>query len=224
MKRFIITVLLTISAFAVKAQPEALIQMWRSIDAVQLLYAERVIDYAYIEMSEEKIAESQGSVTSSTLPFGYTIIETIQKLEKNNFIKDYDIDENTYRMSAKLFGNECALFIDAINGIVCQYYALFNREYKDFDALRGDFQYFESCLNKVFGEPSFKGRDAGKKYLKLSAIRNDIGLQYGNIYNFADGTVVLAAVPVFNASAQTDGVKILIYYMHTESMGKGLKK
>lgn len=227
MKKFILIFAILAAPLQMQAQDETFfdlaVKMWRSVDAVQLAYAGQIVDNAYIEVASVRPEETFTSVANSGLLFGKTLSETIKILENEGYENQYAIDDNTHRMGYKSpNGREGALFIDAINNIVSEYYILYNTVYLDFDTLKKDFEFLEESLNNLFGKPSIKGREVEKKYLKMSAIRNDKGLQYANVYNLYDGMIVLTPVPVFTISGNSEGVKMLIYFMHTKSMDRGL--
>lgn len=221
MKKIVILFTTLMACVNTKAQPSALMELWKAVDALQILYCQQTADKAFIDASDNTPA-SDRRVESTDLLFGKSISATTEYLKDMDFIFEYSI-ENTHKLSGEYMGHKCDLFFTAINDIVFEYHILFKQEYNDFQKLKSDFVFFESALNSIFTEPTVKGRVAETKYMPLSSTKNDKGVTYGNVYNTADGVVFIHPTPFYTLSGVNEGVKLMIYFLHDDSLQKALK-
>jgi hypothetical protein len=223
MKKMLLLIIGAVMVVATYAQPAALMDLWRTVDGVQYFYLQRAIDEAYFVSNE--LPENNRRVESFGLPFGGTYASTIQRLVEDGYTKEYMLtDDIACKMRGGLFGDKCSVFVGGVGNVVYQYYYLFDEEYKDFAELKKAFAKCESALNNVFGKPCLEGRSAEEKYFPISAIKNDSGILYGNIYQSSDGMVYLTPVRCFSVSGHGEGVKIAVYFMHNKSLEKAINK
>lgn len=222
MRKSVILFAMLISCVNIKAQPAILMELWKSVDALQVIYCEQTSDKAFIDV-DINIPASDRWVESSDLLFGKSISVTTEYLKEMGFLYEYSI-ETHHKLSGEYMGHKCDLFFTAINDVVFEYHILFKQEYNDFQKLKSDFAVFEYALNSIFSEPAVKGRVAETKYMPLSSVKNDKGITYGNFYNTADGLVFIHPTPFCTlSSTANEGVKLMIYFLHDDSLKRALK-
>lgn len=221
MKKIVILFTMLMVCANIKAQPSALMELWKAADALQIVYCQQTADKAFLDV-DSNMPVSDRRVESTDLLFGKSISATAEHLKDKGFLYEYSI-ENTHKLSGEYMGHKCDLFFTAINDIVFEYSILFKQEYSDFQKLKSDFAIFEHALNSIFTEPTVKGRTAETKYMPLSSAKNDKGITYGNIYNTADGVVFIHPTPFYTLSGLNEGVKLMIYFLHDGSLQRALK-
>lgn len=227
MKRLFLFLMLSFSTISGFAQSDdlmqSLIQLWQSIDNVNLVCANQVVDAAYIANSN--LTPSTHSVMELSIPFGGALNSAVNSFVSMGYEKEYPLNSgDAYKLKGKLFGNDCAVIINSLNNIVYDYFFIFDVPYDDFDMLKSDFVKLEENLNTYFRAPSLKARDAESKYMKMSAIKNSSDLQFGNTYELSDGMVVLHPTSFYTMNGRSQAVKLLIYVMHNNSLKKALNE
>lgn len=204
-------------------QPAELMELWKSIDGLQYVYLQNSVDNAFYASS--KLTPVKKEVESFGLPFGVTYGAAVREMVKAGNVREYMLNGNVaYKMHGTLFNDECGVFIGGAQDIVYEYYFLFDKKYNDIEILKTDFVKYEHALTNFFGEPSLKGRDACNKYLPISAIKNDAGVQFGNIYQTPDGMVYLSATKYCGISGDGQGLKMFVYFMHDKSLERAVNK
>lgn len=210
MKKLLFSIVLLFVYNTTTAQSLSLSNLWRIVDLNQYVIMEEEADKAFAV--NDKLTSVKQSVDLLGLPFGQSYEKTISELEKKEYKREYALEDDiAYKMNGYALGEKCSLFVSGLNDVVYQYYILFDKAYEDFSVLKSDFEKIEGVLNGYFGEPSLRKRDAQNRYLPISSIRSDKGIQFGNIYQTEDGMIFLAAVRHYNFSDETADVKIMIY-------------
>ena len=202
------------------AQPSALVELWKSIDNLNRVTCQQTVDKVFLD--DIKTSPSDRKVVSLDMPFGKSVNATLAELKQKGFVYEYAI-EDSHKLSGEYMGYKCDLFFTALSNVVFEYIVLFKTEYDDFDVLKADFNTLEQTLNSIFGQPSFAGRGATSRYMPMSSVKNDKGITYGNVYHTADGTVFLHPTPYYSLSGRGEGAKLMVYFLHDESLDRALK-
>ena len=221
MKHFLSILFLLLTGVAY-SQPTELLDIWKSVDRIQFLQIEKIVDDAFIKSPD--IKANTKSVLDTKLFFGRGTASAIKNLANMQFVDEYELDGIAYKMRGQFNKTKNSAFIVSLNNIVCQDVFLLDNEYIDTESFKVGFSNIENALKERFGEPQYKNRE-GEKYASIiSAIKNNSEMLYGNIYQMADGMIFMHPVRVFEATGPASCVKIFIYILHDKSLEAALKQ